>query len=547
MTEDRTAKLLAQLNARIPGDVDWKSGALNYLAQLFVGDQKESMIRFHLIKPFISLSPSNGTIREQSLELSRELGFFAHLLAILNLPPSASFLDVACGTGWVSHYLAKLGLRVCGFDISDAMIDLAKQRISTDPWPTTSGAPLNIDFLVHDIEEAPLLTSERFNVAILESALHHFVDPVKVLQHIRNNLTDDGIVVIIEGSSDGEDIHCREVMEQYDTLERPYTPDELEEIVICAGFPLYRRMVPLSAFFHPGYVSHRRTQGLLCGDRSWNTAIAFNSKAALSLVCLEGAEEPTEFLLDASGDLVQNIDVEHWIGPTSRLLLDRPGQQVVQMSFRSPLPNLTGQPLTIVLTDCLNNRSIHQFRVTPTHKQDSEIQFLLPLRDGHASYEISCSSLFSPPWLHESNDTRLLCGRVQVLTSNANPSGTIVCLNEQASSELIADCWMGPDVRFTPIVSVTGTVKLRFVSSLPRRRLRSQKIWVTVEQSGLVLLVRLLPGLNSVSTSTIELFDLPVNATLLLQSTDSFRMPPVTGVYNQQLLSYRLTQLPISD
>jgi len=543
MSDHRSEKLLSQINSRIPAGVDWKLGALNYLDNLFVGEQKDSMIRFHLTKPFVSLHKPNSIINEQLKEFTREIGFFANLLATLNLPASASFLDVACGTGWVSHYLGKLGLQVTGFDISEAMIALAEQRISADPWPTTTGEPPKIDFFVHDIEESPLPTTDRFDVAILESALHHFVDPVKVLSHIRKNLTKNGIVIIIEGSSDGQDSHCKEVMEKYDTLERPYTPEELGEIINCAGFPSHRRMVPISGFFHPGFTTLRRVQGLLCEDRSWNTFIAFNSHDAQSLVFLQGAEEPIEYLVDATGDLVEDLETEHWIGPSSRLLLNRPDQQMCEIVFRTPLPNLSGHPTRVVLIDCLTESSIYQFTILPRQDQDGEIRLLLPLHEGKANVELFCSGLFSPSWIFESDDYRLLSGRVMLSNSSARPQHTITRLDDPDHRGMISDYWMGPDARLYPIVDDDGTVKLLFTSPLPRRRFQTQLVWVTVEQSGKVYTVRLRPSINRESSSLLNLRHLPCNASLVLQSSDSFRCPGVEGKGEERLLSYRVSQV----
>lgn len=44
------------------------------------------------------------------------------------LPPGAHILDVGCGNGWKSRYMLDRGYRVTGIDLSDGMIDLARQQ-----------------------------------------------------------------------------------------------------------------------------------------------------------------------------------------------------------------------------------------------------------------------------------------------------------------------------------------------------------------------------------------------------------------------------------
>jgi SAM-dependent methyltransferase len=49
-----------------------------------------------------------------------------HLLTVLNLPPGARVLDLACGKGRHSRYLADKGFSVTGLDISAASISYAR-------------------------------------------------------------------------------------------------------------------------------------------------------------------------------------------------------------------------------------------------------------------------------------------------------------------------------------------------------------------------------------------------------------------------------------
>lgn len=541
MADQRTQQILSQVNRRLPPGVNWKAGALNYLDQLFTGENHEEMRRFHLTKPFKTFQDNSSSIRLQTQEFSREISFFAYILSVLELPISSSFLDVACGTGWVSHYLGKLGFRVCGFDISPAMIDLAKERVAADPWPTTNGELLNINFFVHDIEESPLTTTEKFDVAILESALHHFVDPIKTLQNIRHNLADDGLVVIIEGSSDGTDDYCREIMERFNTLERPYTTSELDEIVDCAGFSFRRRVVPLSGFFYPGLISSMSVENLLCQDCGWNTLIAGQSENSLNAIRLQGSEEPTSFFVNASGDVVVDIECEQWIAATSKLRLSMPGYSAAELIFRTPIPNMVSRVTRFIVVDKTRFDNRHVFSISPSAYGEAELRLLLPLTNGLGDFELISSQTFSPSWFDNGyGDSRLLSGRLQVHPSlrSTNELGEF----SELDVVLMNDCWMGPNVEFAPRVGLEGKVGLEFVSPLPRKRLRSQTIWVSLNSTGECHNVVLKPHVKNLeSMATLVLEGLAPGEILNLHTTDAFKPSSDSGG-DQRLLSYRLTQ-----
>lgn len=63
------------------------------------------------------------------------IGRFVHTVdmralgvAIKNYPANSFFLDIPCGTGRLTEYLAKAGFTVMGVDISQEMLDVARKR-----------------------------------------------------------------------------------------------------------------------------------------------------------------------------------------------------------------------------------------------------------------------------------------------------------------------------------------------------------------------------------------------------------------------------------
>jgi SAM-dependent methyltransferase len=287
---DQTATVAAQeqaflewLNARLPEGVDWQQGALDYVAARLNEEHGEFTRRFHLTKPFYCVG-GDKPINQQLMEFSREVAFFVNVLSMLAVSPESRFLDVACGSGWWTHFLAKLGLSVVGIDISPDMIALTQERLRLDGIPTQYADRFDhITLQVHDMEQAPLPQALHCQVAVLESALHHFVNPIQTLRNIADSLTDDGIIVILELSSDGQgDQVYTNVMECYDTLERPYTRDQMVAILNFSGVAEYQFFHPVNGFFAQSGPVADRLRHDVAHDPTWNIVFAAKRPGVLT-------------------------------------------------------------------------------------------------------------------------------------------------------------------------------------------------------------------------------------------------------------------------
>ena len=71
----------------------------------------------HMGEAYLNYSFTKGTKQEAEF-----------LVSELNLKTGMKLLDVGCGPGRHSHYLAELGIEVHGIDISQAFIDIANER-----------------------------------------------------------------------------------------------------------------------------------------------------------------------------------------------------------------------------------------------------------------------------------------------------------------------------------------------------------------------------------------------------------------------------------
>ena len=98
-------------------------GAIDYLAQLISKEGDHNEI-YHLIKPFLG--------GPDFVPFFSEMYGFLNILHHIDLPMKSKVLDVACGPGWTSQFLAKLGYDAFGIDISEDLIRIAKKRISMD-------------------------------------------------------------------------------------------------------------------------------------------------------------------------------------------------------------------------------------------------------------------------------------------------------------------------------------------------------------------------------------------------------------------------------
>jgi SAM-dependent methyltransferase len=178
-------------------------------------------------------------------ELAQCLRTFAHLVELLQLGLRAQVLDVGCGPGWLSEFLARCGYWVTGIDISSDMTDIAQERVEAIDGPVGEGLEPLAEFHAMPVREIPW--TSRFDAAVLYDTMHHFDDELETLGAIRRALVPGGQLYIHEGvkpppGSEGER-HLVAEMERFGTLESPFEPEYLVSVVERAGFVNVRRLV----------------------------------------------------------------------------------------------------------------------------------------------------------------------------------------------------------------------------------------------------------------------------------------------------------------
>jgi SAM-dependent methyltransferase len=236
--------LLAELNADLREGVDWKQGAITYLREIVASGGPDEE-RFHLVKPFVG-GPDYSPFWVDVFQ-------FLDVVQTAKLAPGDLVVDVGCGPGWTVQWLAKLGHNVVGLDISAELLEVAETRMQSDPYPPYLHQGFTYDLREHDIEEAPLGLAWKARLALFESTLHHFLNPVAALRNTRADLADDGIVAVIEAAAPPKgsewDLMNVEIMEKYDTIERPYTRGQLLDVLELAGLPYVSFLRPVNGLY----------------------------------------------------------------------------------------------------------------------------------------------------------------------------------------------------------------------------------------------------------------------------------------------------------
>ncbi len=154
------------------------------------------------------------------------LARIGQVLAHLPAPP-AEIVDIGCGTGWTSTFLAQRGYEVLGVDIAPDMIDFAKRAARP--------AGLRLRFEVGDYETLDF--ADRFDGAVFFDSLHHAENEFNALKSVHRALRPGGICIVSEpGIGHQETAASKHAIELFDVTEKEMPPTRVMKMARSIGF-----------------------------------------------------------------------------------------------------------------------------------------------------------------------------------------------------------------------------------------------------------------------------------------------------------------------
>lgn len=163
-------------------------------------------------------------------ETARFLIDFGYVLQLLDLHAGSSLVELGCGSGWMTRFAARHGVRAEGYDISPEMIEIARAEAEREG--------LDVTFEAGDYEQLDL--GRRFDACLLYDALHHSERPDLVLAAARRALKPGGRLLLVEPNWK-QRFQGRGASDAYGTTELGYSPHRLKRLLREAGFTGVRR------------------------------------------------------------------------------------------------------------------------------------------------------------------------------------------------------------------------------------------------------------------------------------------------------------------
>lgn len=152
--------------------------------------------------------------------------FFRHL------PDGGRVLDLGCGPGWTTLFLARAGFEVLGVDIAERMVEIARERAAREN--------VAAEFQVADMEELDL-PAKDFDGVLLFDSLHHCDGYAAVLRRACAHLRPGGVLLLMEPSwLHRYSPHARAATRKYGVTELGFTRFHLTRVLKQAGFRTVR-------------------------------------------------------------------------------------------------------------------------------------------------------------------------------------------------------------------------------------------------------------------------------------------------------------------
>ena len=158
-------------------------------------------------------------------ETARHLIDFGYVVTLLDLHKGVRLVELGCGPGWMTRFAARHGVEAVGYDISPAMVEIARERAADERVPAR--------FEVGDMEALDF--GRAFDACLTYDALHHSPRPDLVFRSARRALRPGGLFLLAEPNWK-QRFQGRGASTAYGTTELGYTPRRLKRLLRDEGF-----------------------------------------------------------------------------------------------------------------------------------------------------------------------------------------------------------------------------------------------------------------------------------------------------------------------
>ncbi len=184
----------------------------------------------------LSMEELSDFFKKRMKEYQNFVDFFTEELQIKN---NSKILEIGPGPGWITILLAKKNptFHIIGLEISEDMIRVANEN------KKNQGFDEKISYIHGDANNMIGLEDDSFDAVLTHDSLHHWEDPIKVLNEIHRVLKKDGRFCISDGRRDlgfGAKVifniikhFIPKVMAYYwnTSIKAGYTPQEVADII----------------------------------------------------------------------------------------------------------------------------------------------------------------------------------------------------------------------------------------------------------------------------------------------------------------------------
>ncbi len=147
-------------------------------------------------------------------------------------------LDIGCGPGWTTLFLVRAGYQAVGVDISERMIEIARERCTRDNFAA--------EFVVGDMEHLDLGQYD-FDAVLFFDSLHHCPKYPEALRRAYAHLRLGGHVLLLETTwLHRHSPHARQATREFGVSELGFTRRQLRRALEQAGFS------DISFYYDPG-------------------------------------------------------------------------------------------------------------------------------------------------------------------------------------------------------------------------------------------------------------------------------------------------------